>query len=128
MRWEDLLNAPMANLRDSNVWFSLGFSNLFVGDYLVGGLTMILVYALGGAEFEIAPLPRRLIVGTAQLSFGLYLVHYPLLRFFGFLLAGSGWLAVLISLGCALAFAAVCEPQKDCIRRFLDKSLARRPA
>ncbi len=127
-QWEQILNLFAAGIMDATVRMPNGFSNLFLGDYLVGGLVMVLIYGLGGAEFVFPSWPRRLIAGLAHLSFGLYLVHVPLLRFFGGLLPGREWLAILLALGCALGFSALCEPQKDRIRRLVDRSLVAREA
>ena len=120
---EDPLNHAVETLLSAHLPFALRFSQWFLGDYLVGLLAMALVYALATAEFRL-PRPLQLpAVGLAKLSFTLYLMHYPLLRFFGLLFPGRGWLAIALAFCGALALGAVFEPQKDRLRRLLTLSL-----
>ena len=112
---DDLAQAAIAVLFP----FPLGFSQWFAGDFGVGCLTMGLVYGLGGAEFRFPTWLGTAITGFAKLSFGLYLVHYPLLLIWRGLLPSHGWLAMGLALLCALSFAALAEPRKDRARRML---------
>jgi peptidoglycan/LPS O-acetylase OafA/YrhL len=134
---EDAINAEAQSLIAT--WFAfppdqcaagrcpvLKFSRWFLGDYLVGILTMALIYALGSADLRFPRFLQQPIVGLAKLSFSLYLMHYPLLKLLGALFP-HGWVAIFLSLGSALAFGAVFEPQKDRLRRLLTLLLARRP-
>ncbi len=119
MHWED----PVNELAQAAVagWFPfpLGFSQWFAGDFCIGCLTMGLVYGVGGAAFQFPASLGMAITGFAKLSFGLYLVHYPMLLIWHGLLPGHGWATMGLSLLCALGFAALAEPQKTHARRLL---------
>ncbi len=119
---EDPINDAGAALAAQVLPIPLRFSQWFLGDMLLGVVTMALVFAIRNVNVTY---PRRLqgfITGGARLSFGLYLMHFPLLAFFGALLPGP--LAVVLALAAALSFAALFEPQKDRLRRLLTGSVA----
>jgi len=72
--------------------------------------------------------PIRFLAGTA---FGLYLLHQPLLNFFGTVIPGPpgrlmhGLPVIGISLVLAIVFARVIEPQKGPLKRALRSGLDR---
>ena len=103
---------------------ALGFSQWFVGDYLVGILMMLVVYAAGGAELRLPASAARVVTGLAGLSFSLYVVHYPLLQLFSAFVPEPIGAAPVLALLCALAFGAVFEPQRHTLRRLLTMRLA----
>ncbi|GAC1342742.1 MAG: acyltransferase [Acetobacteraceae bacterium] len=109
-------------------WPPLRFSQWFLGDYLVGVLTVALVYALGSTNVVFPLAVQRAIVGLAKVSFSLYLMHFPLLQFFAAMLPGTGPLPVVLALLGAVAFGLVFEPQRDLWRRVLTSSFAPRRA
>lgn len=123
---EHAVNAEVHRLLAGGPGFPLRFSQWFVGDYIVGILTMALVYALGTAEVRIPAVLQRPIVGLAKVSFSLYLTHYPLLLLFAALFPRHGWVAMALAFVGAVAFGAVFEPQKDRLRRLLTLSLTPR--
>ena len=122
---EQAINSLTVGFGAVGFGISLSFSTWFLGDMLVGLLTMALVYGLGSAEFEIPPLLSRPMVGLASVSFSLYLVNYPLLSFFGALFPGNGWLAVSTAFVCAVSFGVLFEPQKKHLARALTWLLKR---
>jgi peptidoglycan/LPS O-acetylase OafA/YrhL len=99
--------------------FPLRFSQWFLGDYVLGVLTMALVYALGSAEVVLPRIVEVAATSLAKVSFSLYVVHHPLLQFFGALLPGQGPVATALALGCSLGFGAIFEPQRNRLRRVL---------
>jgi peptidoglycan/LPS O-acetylase OafA/YrhL len=99
--------------------FPLRFSQWFLGDYVLGVLTMALVYALGSAEVVLPRIVDVAATSLAKVSFSLYVVHHPLLQFFGALLPGQGPVATALALGCSLGFGAIFEPQRNRLRRVL---------
>ncbi len=120
-QWEQAINGFMGDLTGGwGGWHMLRFSQWFLGDHLIGGLTMVLVYALGSAEFRIPPLLRRPIVGLASVSFSLYLLHGPLIVLFESLLPGQGWATIVLTLACSLGLGALIEPQRTRVRRMLN--------
>ena len=119
---EDPINAAGAALATHLPPMNLRFSQWFLGDWLLGVVTMALVFALRTVNVSYKRPLQRFISQGARLSFGLYLMHFPLLELFGALLPGP--LAVILALLAALSFAAVFEPQKDRLRRLLTGSMA----
>ncbi len=125
---EQPINDFSRGLSGEMIAVSLRYSQWFLGDYLIGGLTMALVYALGSAEVRFPRFLRQPIVGLASVSFSLYLLHGPLLMLFEGLLPGHGLLTILLSLAFSLALGALIEPQKDSLRRMLTWLLGYRAA
>ena len=80
---------------------------------------MVLVWALCSANFAFPPVATALGTSLAKVSFSIYLVHFPLLQFFGALMPGYGPAAVALTFGVAVAFGAVFEPQRERLRRAL---------
>ena len=119
LQWEDPINGLGQSLIAGLVPFPIGFSQWYLGDYVVGILTMTLVFGLGSAELTVPNWLLPLVTGLANLSFGLYLMHFPFLLFFGSLLAEHGWIAIILSFACTMTFAAIVEPQKNRLRRLL---------
>jgi peptidoglycan/LPS O-acetylase OafA/YrhL len=99
-------------------------------DYVLGVLAALLILGLCNARL---PMPgarvQRLIRWLAGTSFGLYLLHYPLLNFFATIVPGSPAAAthrVLVfgfALGGALALARAIEPQKGALKRRLRSAI-----
>src|SRR5215208_3209057 len=61
----------------------LRFSAGFLGDYLVAIFIAGIIHAARGADMASLVKLRKPIAAAASISFSLYLVHYPLLLFFG---------------------------------------------
>ena len=126
LHWEDSINELLALIVDGGVIRGLRFSQWFLGDYGVAILSMALVYALGSSEFRLPDAWNAPIVAFTNVSFSLYLVHYPLLIFFGGLLPDQRAVATLLSLGVAIGFGIVFEPRKTLVRRMLTALVTRR--
>jgi peptidoglycan/LPS O-acetylase OafA/YrhL len=111
----------------SSGWLPPGFSAY---DFVLGALAALFIIGLANVQL---PMPRarfeRLVRGLAGTSFGLYLLHYPLLNFFGTVVPGppDGALhRVLVfglALGGALALASLVEPRKAALRAQLRSGL-----
>jgi len=117
---EDAINDAVAAAWPGFV-AGLRFSQWFVGDWLVGVLTVALVYALATAEVPMSRRMRAVVVAGAGVSFSLYLVHFPLLQVFGQLLPGPA--AAALALTVAAGFGAVFEPLRSPLRRLLSSRL-----
>ncbi len=108
-------------------------------DYLTGGLVALFIVGLANTE---PPMPglrfERLVRSLAATTFGLYLLHFPLLNFFAAIIPGPPDGAVrrilvfVLALGTALAVAWFAEPRKTALKRWfqavLDNVLGRRPS
>jgi peptidoglycan/LPS O-acetylase OafA/YrhL len=99
-------------------------------DYVVGGLVALFIIGLANASL---PMPgaavQRLIRLLAGTTFGLYLLHFPLLNFFGTVIPGPAdgvryrILLFGLTLGVAIAFSHVIEQQKGPLKRALRSGL-----
>jgi peptidoglycan/LPS O-acetylase OafA/YrhL len=119
----------------SSGWLPPDFSAY---DFVLGALVALFIIGLANAQL---PMPtarfERLVRGLAGTSFGLYLLHYPLLNFFGTVMPGppDGALhRVLVfglALGGALGLASLIEPRKGALkaqlRTVLHVLLGKRP-
>jgi peptidoglycan/LPS O-acetylase OafA/YrhL len=95
-------------------------------DYIIGALVALLVVGLANTRL---PMPgvrfERAVRWLAGASFGLYLLHYPLLNFFGTVIPGPADGAIhrvllfVLALGAALALARLSEQQKGALKRRL---------
>ena len=104
----------------SSGWLPPDFSAY---DFVLGALVALFIIGLANAQL---PMPtarfERLVRGLAGTSFGLYLLHYPLLNFFGTVVPGppDGALhRVLVfglTLGGALGLASLIEPRKGALK------------
>jgi peptidoglycan/LPS O-acetylase OafA/YrhL len=104
----------------SSGWLPPDFSAY---DFVLGALVALFIIGLANAQL---PMPtarfERLVRGLAGTSFGLYLLHYPLLNFFGTVVPGppDGALhRVLVfglALGGALGLASLVEPRKGALK------------
>ena len=113
--------------RANSLWLPPGFSPY---DYIVGVVIALLLLGLANASLPMpgaaVERPIRFLAGTA---FGLYLLHQPLLNFFGAVIPGPaeramrGLLVVGISLILAIVLARVIEPQKGPLKRALRAGL-----
>ncbi len=101
-------------------------------DYVISGFVALFIVGLANAPL---PMPgaaiERLIRFLAGTTFGLYLLHFPLLNFFGTVIpgpAGGGSHRILVfglTLGVAIALAHVIEQQKGRYKRGLRTGLER---
>jgi peptidoglycan/LPS O-acetylase OafA/YrhL len=111
----------------SSEWLPPDFSAY---DFVLGALVAIFIIGLAnvplpmpGARFE------RLVRGLAGTSFGLYLLHYPLLNFFGTVVPGPTGgalhrvLVFGLALGGALGLASLIEPRKASLKAQLRSAL-----
>jgi peptidoglycan/LPS O-acetylase OafA/YrhL len=111
----------------SNGWLPPNFSAY---DFVLGALIAIFIIGLANVQL---PMPRarfeRLVRGLAGTSFGLYLLHYPLLNFFGTVVPGpsDGALHRVVvfglALGGALGLASLIEPRKRALKAQLRTAL-----
>jgi len=99
-------------------------------DYIIAALFALCITGLANAQLPVpggrfASVVRRL-AGT---SFGLYLLHYPLLNFFGTVVPGQPAEALHrifvfgLALGGALGLASLIEPRKAALKRGLRSAL-----
>jgi peptidoglycan/LPS O-acetylase OafA/YrhL len=99
-------------------------------DYIVGVLVAFFIVGLANAPL---PMPgaavQRLIRFLAGTTFGLYLLHLPLLLFFGTVIPGPAdstphrILVFALTLGVAIAFSHAIEQQKGALKRALRSGL-----
>jgi peptidoglycan/LPS O-acetylase OafA/YrhL len=114
---------PQLFSHPSSRWLPPNYS---AHDYLVGVLVAVLIVGLANAAL---PMPgfkfERIVRWLAGTSFGLYLLHYPLLNFFGTIVPGSPEkaghriLVFAFALGGALALARFTEHRKAALKRGL---------
>jgi peptidoglycan/LPS O-acetylase OafA/YrhL len=99
-------------------------------DYIIGAVIALFIVGLANVQLPM-PGPRfeQLVRGLAGTSFGLYLLHYPFLNFFGTVVPGppNGTLhRVLVfslAFGGALGLASLIEPRKAGLKRWLRSAL-----
>jgi peptidoglycan/LPS O-acetylase OafA/YrhL len=99
-------------------------------DFVLGALVALFIVGLANVQL---PMPRarfeRLVRGLAGTSFGLYLLHYPLLNFFGTVVprppdgALHRVLVFGLALGGALGLASLIEPRKRVLKGQLRSAL-----
>jgi peptidoglycan/LPS O-acetylase OafA/YrhL len=108
-------------------------------DYLIGSLVALLIVGLANTELPMPSLRfERFVRSLAATTFGLYLLHFPLLHFFAAIIPGPPdgairrILVFVLALGTALAVARFVEPRKTALKRWfhavLDNVLGRRPS
>ncbi len=110
-----------------NEWLPPNFSAY---DFVLGALVALFIIGLANVQL---PMPtarfERLVRGLAGTSFGLYLLHYPLLNFIGTVVPGPPDRAlhrVLVfglALGGALGLASLIEPRKAALKAQLRSAL-----
>jgi len=108
-------------------WLPPGFS---LYDYVFCLIMALLIVGLANAPL---PMPGHRIVhlvrNLAATSFGLYLLHYPLLNFVGAAVPGPPdstlhrILVFSLALGAALGLACLIEPRKTSLKRHLRSTL-----
>jgi peptidoglycan/LPS O-acetylase OafA/YrhL len=99
-------------------------------DYVVGALVAFFIVGLANIRL---PMPgaaaQRLIRFLAGTTFGLYLLHFPLLLFFGTVIPGPAnrpmhqMLVFGLTLGVAIGVSHVIEQQKGALKRALRSAL-----
>jgi peptidoglycan/LPS O-acetylase OafA/YrhL len=99
-------------------------------DFVVGAVVALFIVSLANVRL---PMPgrrlERLVRGLAGTSFGLYLLHYPLLNFFGTVVPGPPdrtlhrVLVFGLALGGALGVASLIEPRKGALKAQLRSAL-----
>ena len=99
-------------------------------DFVLGALVAAFIIGLANVRL---PMPgrrlERLVRGLAGTSFGLYLLHYPLLNFFGTVVPGPPYgalhraLVFGLALGAALGLARLIEPRKAALKSQLRSTL-----
>ena len=99
-------------------------------DYLIGVLATLFIVGLANAPLPVPAAPvQRLIRFLAGTTFGLYLLHFPLLSFFGTVVPGPperpthGFLVFGLALVVAIALSHVIEQQKGPLKRALRSGL-----
>jgi peptidoglycan/LPS O-acetylase OafA/YrhL len=116
-------------------WLPPGYSGY---DYILGALVALFILGLANARLAMPGVRlERVIRWLAGTSFGLYLLHYPLLNFFGTVIPGPTEgamhrvLVFVLALGGALALARLTEQRKGALKRALrsrlDTVLGKRP-
>jgi peptidoglycan/LPS O-acetylase OafA/YrhL len=111
----------------SSGWLPPGFSAY---DFVLGALVSLFIIGLANMPLRM-PGRRleRLVRGLAGTSFGLYLLHYPLLNFFGTVVPGPPYgvlhrvLVFCLALGAALGLARLIEPRKAALKGQLRSAL-----
>jgi peptidoglycan/LPS O-acetylase OafA/YrhL len=111
----------------SSGWLPPDFSAY---DFVLGALVALFIIGLANVHLSM-PTARfeRLVRGLAGTSFGLYLLHYPLLNFFGTMVPGTPdealhrVLVFGLTLGGALGLASLVEPRKAALKAQLRSGL-----
>ena len=108
-------------------WLPFGYSAY---DYIIGALVALSIVGLANARL---PMPavavEHLIRWLAGTTFGVYLLHYPLLNFFGTAVTGSPGEAAhalsvfALTLGTSIGLARVFERRKRALKRSLEVAL-----
>jgi len=121
---EDLFQHPVSS------WASWVPNSYSAYDYIIGALVALFILGLANAPL---PMPgaaaQRLIRFLAGTTFGLYLLHVPLLNFFGTVIprpAGRPIHQLLVfglTLGVAIGFSHIIEQQKGALKRALRSGL-----
>ncbi len=111
----------------SSGWAPSGWSAY---DFVLGGLVALFIIGLANVQLPMPPARfERLVRGLAGTSFGLYLLHYPLLNFFGTVVSGPPGgalhrvLVFGLALGGALGLASLIEPRKGALKAQLRTGL-----
>lgn len=116
-------------------WLPPGYSAY---DYILGAAAALFIVGLANTRLPMpGPGAERVLRRLAGTTFGLYLLHYPLLNFFGTVVPGAPEavthraLVFGLALGAALGLASLVEPRRAMIKRALraavDAMPGRRP-
>jgi peptidoglycan/LPS O-acetylase OafA/YrhL len=113
--------------RAATPWLPPFYSAL---DYIAGTLAALALAALANASLPLpGPAAQRLVRDLAGTAFGLYLLHYPLLRFFSSVIPGPPDRALHrlcvfgLALGGSLVLAYPIERRKAVLKRGLRSGL-----
>jgi peptidoglycan/LPS O-acetylase OafA/YrhL len=108
-------------------WLPPGYSAY---DYIIGVFVAVLIIGLANSSLPMPNLKiERVLRWLAGATFGLYLMHYPLLNFFGTVIPGPADAAMhralvfVLALGAALALARLIERRKEALKRWLRSAL-----
>jgi peptidoglycan/LPS O-acetylase OafA/YrhL len=108
-------------------WFPWAFSAY---DYIVSAFVALFIVGLANARLPMpGPAVERLIRLLAGTTFGLYLLHFPLLLFFATVIPGPAdrpmhqMLVFGLTLGVAIGVSHVIEQQKGALKRALRSAL-----
>jgi peptidoglycan/LPS O-acetylase OafA/YrhL len=110
-----------------SLWLPWQFSPY---DYIVSALVALIIAGLVNVRLPVpGPAVQRLIRLLAGTTFGLYLLHFPLLLFFGTVIPGPAdrpmhqMLVFGLTLGVAITVSHIIEQQKGGLKRALSSGL-----
>lgn len=125
----ELMGGQKAFWRANTPWLTDQYS---LYDYIFGVIVAVFILGLSRSRLpELGPRLAGAVTWLAGASFGLYLLHYPLLRFFAELLGeprdgfSSRIVLFVLSLGCSIALARAFEQSKAVYRTILKSGLHR---
>lgn len=105
----------------------LRYSQFFIGDYLIGGLVLVNIFAARYCEFRAFAGRARFIRFAASFTFSLYLFHMPLLKFYSAIFhtdthsVGDYGLLLAAVVATVVLLGLVTERKKHVARAILEK-------
>lgn len=97
----------------------LRFSAGFLGDYLVTFFIVGIIHAARGADMSSLVRLQKPIAAVASISFSMYLVHYPLLLFFGALFPQQTLTIGVFTMAVVIVFGITFERNKAVLKGVL---------